>query len=167
VGRTLGKQWGLLVYVLDLLKGMIPVLVASRICPEEMFRDAIPVPVLCAAAALLGHCFPVFYGFRGGKGVATASGIILAHSPLTFVCVLLGFITGVLASRMVSVGSMVGAVVLPIAYLSLGRREALALPHLAWLTLFLLMAILVLALHRSNIQRIVEGTEHRLGGKKT
>ncbi|HMS16186.1 MAG TPA: glycerol-3-phosphate 1-O-acyltransferase PlsY [Planctomycetota bacterium] len=166
VGRTLGKSWGLLVYVLDLLKGLLPVLLAEAFFETEWAFGTIPVPVLCAAAALLGHCFPIFYGFRGGKGVATASGIILAHSAFTLLAVLASFVVGLLASRMVSVGSMLGAVVLPVAYLAIERRHALEMPNLAWLTLYLLMGILVIVLHRSNIQRIVEGTEHRIGGKK-
>lgn len=164
-GRALGLGWGLAVYAMDLLKGLGPVLLAEWLRPGERVAGALPIPVLCAAAALLGHCFPVFHRFKGGKGVATASGIVLAHSWPAFLVSLLGFAAGVALSRMVSAGSILAAAVLPVAYIAIERREALSMPNLAWLTLFLLMGILVIVLHRGNILRIAEGKEPRIGAK--
>ena len=164
-GRVLGRTWGLGIYLLDLLKGFVPTWVAMNMLDGWQASAAryLPLPMLMGAAAFLGHCFPFYLRFRGGKGVATASGVILAVSPAAFIASVVGFAVSVAAFRMVSLGSMVAAVVLPVAYLSAERRHALQLPQLAWLTFFLAITILVIVRHRSNIHRIVEGTESKIG----
>jgi glycerol-3-phosphate acyltransferase PlsY len=121
--------------------------------------------MLMGAAAFFGHCWPFYLGFKGGKGVATASGVILAVSWPAFVAAMIGFLLSVAIFRMISLGSVIGAFVLPIAYLATERRDAVVLPQLAWLTFFTFVTILVIARHRTNIIRIVEGQEPRVGRK--
>jgi len=166
-GRTLGRKWGVAIYVLDFLKGFAPTWIGLELLGQWDSPAAayLPLPMLMGAAAFLGHCFPFYLRFRGGKGVATASGVILAVSPAAFIAAITGFVIAVALFRMISLGSIVAAIVLPVAYLASERRDALELPKLSWLTFFLGVTILVIARHRSNIQRIVEGTETKLGRK--
>ena len=166
VARSVGVGWGLMVFVMDLLKGLIPVALTQAQGIDVMLLPWLPLSVAAGAAALLGHCFPVWHGFRGGKGVATTSGILIGVSPALFGIVLLVFLAGLAATRMVSVGSMLAAVALPIAYISLLRREAMQMPQMGWLALFFLMTLLILLLHRGNILRIIEGTEPKLGNRR-
>lgn len=168
-GRTLGRSWGVAIYVLDFLKGWTPTWVALE-CLEDWdapVAQYLPLPLLMGAAAFLGHCYPFYLRFRGGKGVATASGVILAVSPPAFLVSMAAFGLLVLAFRMISLGSIGAAIVLPVAYLATERRDALQLPKLAWLTFFLAVTVFVIVRHRTNIQRIVEGTESRIGRKST
>jgi glycerol-3-phosphate acyltransferase PlsY len=163
-GRTLGRKWGIATYGLDLLKGFIPAAVGLYGFPDAyLVEGVVPLAVAMGLAAFLGHCYPVYLGFRGGKGVATGSGVVLAASWFTFLVGLITFGIVLALSRMMSVSSMLAAIVLPVAYLASWRREALVMPQLAWLTLFLLLAILVIVGHRENIHRIAERTEPRVG----
>jgi len=165
-GRVLGRRWAIVIYLLDFAKGCAPTLIGLHVhvlAETSLGHDFLPLPMVMGAAAFLGHCYPVHLGFRGGKGVATASGVVLAVSPLTFVAGVAAFGLMFLAFRMISLGSIVSSITLPVAFLATERREALELPNLAWLTFFLGIAILVIVRHRANIHRIVEGTEPRVG----
>ena len=168
-GRTLGKGWGLLIYLLDFLKGFGPTWIGLHALQDwdAPVATFLPLPLLMGAASFLGHCYPFYLGFKGGKGVATASGVIHAGSVQAFRVSMVAFVLLVLAFRMISLGSIGAALVLPVAYLSSERQDALALPNLAWLTFFLIVAVFVVVRHRTNIQRIVEGTESRIGSKKS
>ena len=146
------KGWALAVpvAVVDLAKGFVPAFLSLRI-----FED----PALAAAAALaavLGHCFPVYIGFRGGKGVATAGGAVLALCwPCALVCLAL-FLLVVAATRYVSLGSMVAAAGFPVSAAALARPFLLVAFGVAVLAV-------VLFKHRGNIARLRNGTEHRFG----
>ena len=114
---------------------------------------------MAGAGAIVGHCFPIWLGFRGGKGVATAAGVVLGLTPLLFVLILAVFIAVVWATRWVSLGSMAAACTAPVAALLFGDGLAAAL--------YLLVAALVVYKHRENIGRLLRGEENRfsLGGK--
>jgi glycerol-3-phosphate acyltransferase PlsY len=120
--------------------------------------DPVLLAIACGAAAILGHTRPVFLGFgRGGKGVATAAGVFLALAPIPTALTLLVFAVVLLSSGYVSLGSLVGAGMLPILILiSRGPRSPV-------LAISILVAIFVFWTHRSNIGRLRRGEEHRFG----
>ena len=155
VFRVIGKGWGIFTFVLDALKGFIP----SFFFPRLAGLDA-EWGVLFGIVAILGHSFPVYLKFKGGKGVATSAGMLLGIAPLA---VLVGFVCWVLCmviSRIVSLSSIVAAVAVAIAVWVLDPN---ALVVNAALTL---LALLVIWLHRANIRRLLNGTESRFGKKK-
>jgi glycerol-3-phosphate acyltransferase PlsY len=150
VGRTAGKLPGILTLAGDALKGFVPTLWALT-----AFDPPLAV-ALVGLAAFLGHLFPLYLGFRGGKGVATGLGIFLAVAPgaLFFAALLFGLV--VWSWQMVSLGSLAAAAALPLTMGFLGEPRP-----------FVLLALAVFALtvwkHRENIERILSGTESRLG----
>ena len=164
-GRILGPRWAVMIYLLDFLKGFAPTLIGREVLAQwdAPIAQYLPLAMLMGAAAFIGHCFPFYLGFKGGKGVATASGVILAVSWPAFAASMIAFGVTLLASRMVSLGSIAAAIVLPVAYLSAERRAALELPQLSWLSFFLVITVLVIVRHRANIRRIVEGSESKIG----
>jgi len=147
VARVLGKPYGVAVYILDFLKGYIPTAVAVKFYGLDS-----DITFYTALAAVLGHMFSPFLGFKGGKGVATASGVLFALSPL------LGFITLAVwfavykISGYVSVGSIVAA------FVAMFLGGMLGLPPKV-LLLIGFVATLILVKHKSNIERLVEGKE--------
>jgi glycerol-3-phosphate acyltransferase PlsY len=156
VYRVLGWKVAVPVALIDILKGTIPVVFfAPRVSPS------LTVALLMGMAAIVGHVFSVFVGFRGGKGVATAAGVMLGLTPwaiavTTTVWILLVWLTGY-----VSLASMAGAVTLPVAawFLYPGRREII------WLDV--LLAAAIIWLHRANIKRLLNGTENRFGRRSS
>ena len=158
--RTYGKLSAVLVLLGDAAKGALAAWIGSELGgPVAMY--------LAGLFAVIGHMFPVFVGFRGGKGVATAAGFILGSQP--FLCLILAvvFVLVVFFSRYVSLGSVTVAVLYPVASTWLNwapDRWAHGLDWLAPLCPFL-MAALVIWAHRSNIRRLLAGTENKLGQK--
>ena len=153
VMRSAGVTAGVLAFGLDTLKGTAAVLIALRL-------DAgASLPPLAALAALLGHVYPVWLGFRGGKGVATGAGAFFPLAPLPTAMALGVFLMTVMASRYISLGSMAGVLALPIVTFALGGD--------AWLTAGTAAAALLIVLkHKDNIERLARGTEARLGSRE-
>lgn len=162
VARSGAKGLGLLTLVLDVLKGFFAVVIAQHIAESYGFPHAYDIAVAAGLAAVLGHCFPVWLGFRGGKGVATALGVFFALVPLTTVFYVLGvFLVIVFFTRYVSLASIVAAALFPI----------FALPHAPARTPiviagYILIPLIVIAKHSQNIRRLLSGTEHRFGSSK-
>jgi acyl phosphate:glycerol-3-phosphate acyltransferase len=150
--RTGRKGLALATLLLDLGKGALPVFLGQAWFGSE-------VAALAGAGAIVGHCFPIWLGFNGGKGVATAAGVVLGLTPVVFPMILIAFVAIVTATRWVSLGSIVAACLAPVAAWLLGNGTA------AWL--YLLVAALVVLKHRHNIGRLLRGQESRLsfGGK--
>ena len=150
--RVLGWRYAVPVGLFDMLKGAVPVLVfAPRAGGGEL------VPLLLGVTAVIGHVFPVFIGFRGGKGVATGAGVVLGLAPWAFLAALVTWAVLVWLTGYVSLGSVVAALVMPAAlYLVYPERR-----QLVWL--FVALAALIVLLHRANIRRLLAGTEHRFG----
>lgn len=158
VGRVLGRKFGVLVFVLDFLKGAIPTLIATFVLPQQ--RDV--AGVTAGLSAFLGHLFPIYLRFRGGKGVATGAGVVCVLVPLPAVAALLTWAVVVAVTRIVSLASLVAALALCVAYLLL--TAAPFEEKQLVLTVFCLIAtVLVFVKHRSNIGRLLAGTEPRLG----
>jgi glycerol-3-phosphate acyltransferase PlsY len=160
VARVVGPLAGILTLVFDTAKGTAAVWVAGRVTNESATWM-----VIAALAVLLGHCFPIWLKFKGGKGVATALGMFLALCPLAAVGALLLFVLCVAYWRYVSLGSIAAAAAMPLLiYFLWAPRHA---PPIIVDAGTLAIALLVIYKHDGNLQRLVEGTEPRFSfGKK-
>jgi glycerol-3-phosphate acyltransferase PlsY len=162
VTRAVGPVQGKICFVLDLLKGTIPVLMAQLAMPHS------PGTALAAGAvAILGHMFPVYLKFKGGKGVSTGAGVALALAPIPLLCALALWAGLFLVTRYVSVASIVAAAALPVFTLifgmaGVGSTSAKSLPVLCF---FCVIAAVTVYRHRSNIRRLLDGTENRFEKK--
>ena len=162
VRRVLGRDWGAVCLALDFLKGLLPVLLIGAKLGAGMSLSPDWGKILAAAGAVGGHVWPVWLGFKGGKGVATTVGALLAVS---WVAVAIGMGTWLVVyslTHYVSAASLCAAVMLPVGYVISGviRHHAIFTPSLG---LLVLLAALIIFRHRSNIQRLREGTEFRFG----
>lgn len=161
--RTYGKKQAALVCVGDFLKGMLAVMLARTLfgLMGITFMDG---GYAGGFAALLGHLFPLYFGFRGGKGVLTSAGIILVLNPVVFLCLIPPMVALVFLIKIVSLVSILAAVVYPVltyVVLTLQHRPA------AFDTVFAaLIAATIIFMHRENIKRLMNGTEHRFGQKQ-
>ena len=155
--RVLGWKYAVPVALFDITKGAIPVLVfAPRVSSSPLFALA------CGAAAIAGHVFSVFVGFKGGKGVATAAGVMLGLTPLPLGIAAVVWAGLVRLTGYVSLGSIVAAAVLPVAVYFL--EEPLE-PALLWTAVAIAAGVILL--HRRNIERLLKGTENRFGRRAT
>ncbi len=166
VGRVLGRRFGILVFVLDLLKGAVPVFIALWVQNQIPAADLGWLPgevfaVGAGLAAFLGHLFPPYLRFRGGKGVATGAGVVMVLVPGPALAALLAWVAVVCASRTVSLASLAAAGML-CAVRVLGTPAPFADGHWMTTSFCLLAAGLVFLRHRANIQRLLHGTENRL-----
>jgi glycerol-3-phosphate acyltransferase PlsY len=148
IARVVGRRQGILTLAGDAAKGFVAV-VAALFFGIDLFWTAV-----VGAAAFLGHLYPVFLKFRGGKGVATALGVLLGLAPAATLILIGVFCAVVLTTRIVSMGSVVGATVAPLMIWIFPYP-----PQLVALSIFL--AVMILIRHRSNIQRLLAGTEPR------
>ncbi len=151
--RTSGKGLALVVALLDVLKGVVAVLLMKTITYDPRWLGA------AAVAAILGHVFPVFFGFRGGKGVATAVGSFSVLSPGSVLVIVAVFVLVVSATRYVSLGSVTAACLLPVT-----MGLVFKAPEGAVIAAVVAATLLVIS-HRTNIGRLLSGTERRLGKK--
>jgi glycerol-3-phosphate acyltransferase PlsY len=153
VAREVGLKWGIITLLADVLKGFIPVVLACYLLgPSIEMNEALKGMV--GLSALLGHQFPVYNRFRGGKGVATCLGVFLAISPISCLFSAVVFLILVILWRYISLGSMVGAATMPIWLYLTGHSAFVILPSLA-------MSFLITFHHRENIQRLIQGNERR------
>lgn len=154
--RVLGTAWGLVVFALDVVKGLLPALLSRYLLPSGIGGlDAQPTALLLGAVAILGHSFSPWLGFRGGKGISTILGVGLGAIPL---CALLSFgvmIALTVLTRWISFASMVG-VLSSLAWNRVLGDSPQMIPLLALLAAFILWR------HRANIRRLIAGTESRI-----
>ncbi|MDF1558781.1 MAG: glycerol-3-phosphate 1-O-acyltransferase PlsY [Bacteroidales bacterium] len=160
--RVLGWKTGIPVLIFDLFKGWL-----AAMLPE--FLNAAPggteqmmaLQIACGLAAILGHVFPLFAGFRGGKGVATTFGVLLALHPwLTLICAGI-FLVVLLISGYVSLGSMTAAVMFPVLLMT-----AFDTPSLLFKIFSVVVAVAIVVTHKKNIGRLIRGEENRFLRKK-
>jgi acyl phosphate:glycerol-3-phosphate acyltransferase len=151
--RVLGWRFAIPVGLFDMAKGAVPVLLfAPRVSDSQLFALA------CGLAAVVGHVFSVFVRFRGGKGVATAAGVMLGLTPAALGVAALVWTILVYLTGYVSVGSIAAAAVFPVAVFLLEQPDR---PELLWIDAA--VAVGIIWLHRANIRRLVNGTENRFG----
>lgn len=157
--RVLGKKWGYICFALDIGKGMLAVWLAKLFAAPAGGLDPTYAAILAAAAVLIGHSFPVWLGFRGGKGIATSGGIALAlFPPIVFVLSIAAWGALFFTTRIVSVASLAAAFTLGGTLVVLWRIGA-APGALA--AIGVAMTLLATWLHRANIRRLLAGTEPR------
>jgi glycerol-3-phosphate acyltransferase PlsY len=162
-----GAKWlGALTLLLDLLKGLVAVLFAFQIAVHSgvMGRaQAYDLAVVAAVAAVCGHVFPVWLGFKGGKGVATALGVFLGLLLPAALSLLVLFVVVVWFSRFISLGSIVAAAAFPVIgiWMLRGRLDVVVVFG------FVAIPALVIAKHHENIRRLLAGTEHRFGASRS
>ncbi|MGH7215243.1 MAG: glycerol-3-phosphate 1-O-acyltransferase PlsY [Tepidisphaeraceae bacterium] len=175
VGRLLGKRFFFLVFFLDLLKSFIPMVIASaivaRVPQAERTWQLYLIWLMVGLAAVIGHMYSLFLGFKGGKGVATSTGFALGVMPYYFypclVCLAL-FIITFYAWRYISLASIVGAMAFPVVYVLMGRWMGWPVAGEQWplLAFAVLIGVMIVYKHRSNIARLLAGTENRFGSPR-
>jgi len=151
VTRALGRGWGAVVLLCDIFKGFIPVLIARKVIGSEGWQAELWLSST-VLAALLGHCFSVFMGFQGGKGVATGFGALVALTPLAALIALCVWITSFSIYRLSALGAISAVTSLPITIF-------MVYPSRIFLAMSLVIAVLIFYTHRDNIKRMVEGKE--------
>lgn len=152
--RSLGWRYAIPVALFDMAKGVVPVVILGPWAGLDFTSR-----IFLGLVAVVGHVFPVFMHFRGGKGVATSGGVVLGIVPWAFVVALVVWAIIVKASGYVSVASIIAALVLPIAAWFLSPEQRGLVPWLA------LLGVAVVWLHRANISRLLHGTESRFGDR--
>lgn len=150
VSRLLGKKLGVITLVCDCLKGLLPMVAASYLFKDSPQGGGI-VP-LTGVLAVIGHMFPIYLGFKGGKGVATGLGVFLFLSPLAILISLAVFVATVALTGFVSAGSLLASGLMPIWLLLLGGSKGSIIASL-------IVAVLIWAKHHQNIGRLVRGEE--------
>ena len=168
--RVLGLRAGLLVIAIDILKGYVATMLVVKLMygpipfnNQTPFEDITVIRIIAGCAAILGHVWTAFSGFKGGKGIATAGGVLLGLATIELAVAVGVFSLVFMISRYVSLGSISGAVALPLAMFFRHNIFHADLQGYHTLIFFSIgISILLLYTHRANIKRLIEGTEHRL-----
>jgi glycerol-3-phosphate acyltransferase PlsY len=157
VARVVGKKLGIVTLVLDAAKGALAVYLAGHVLPvpADLEPHRFLIEGLAGLFALVGHCFPVWLLFRGGKGVATGLGVLLVHRPEVAAVGLVAFAVTYAFARLVSVGSIVAAIAVVVALFVRGPLDVTLLP-------FSVCAAIILVKHQGNIRRVLKKTELKL-----
>lgn len=155
--RSGKKKAAALTLLGDAAKGLVAVLLA-RVLQEPLGLSDSAIAAV-ALAALVGHMWPVFFGFKGGKGVATALGVLLALSPATALVCALVWLVMAFGFKVSSLAALTATIAAPLAALFF-------MPHTSWIFATLAIAILVLFRHKSNIVKLLEGRESKIGGSR-
>jgi glycerol-3-phosphate acyltransferase PlsY len=161
VGRNLGFRYFVLVFILDMLKGLLPTLYLPRAVSVVAGSVPADLSVFVALAAILGHNFPIYLKFKGGKGVATSLGAVLALDPSATVAAILGFVVGLSVTSYVSLASIMGGLTFAAAHF-LMNQNPWSVQHRGVSILTIALLILLVGRHRKNIVRIIQGTEPKV-----
>jgi glycerol-3-phosphate acyltransferase PlsY len=156
--RVLGKRYGTIVMICDILKGMAAVSLFYFLpfyLNNELARTNFMIGL--GLASVIGHVFPIFAGFKGGKGVATLFGMVLVVQPIVAICCVVVFLLALFLTRYVSLSSVLGAIMLPISVLWIWNEEESLYRLFA-----LIIAVMVVLTHQKNIGRILRGVETRV-----
>ena len=167
--RSVGKKAAALTHVCDILKGIVSILIAMILGNIIQNLDRELLVQIAGIAVVVGHTFPIFFGFKGGKGVATSLGVlILSNWQIGLICLVFALVLMAL-TRMVSLGSCAAAVLFPVLTLFINDNYTVLSEGKNGNVYFIysvILAIIVLYNHRSNIKRILNGTENKLSFKK-
>lgn len=158
--RTAGKKLAAITLICDVLKGVVSILISMLIGLIWKDSNFILLQYLAGVSAIIGHTFPIFFGFRGGKGVATAIGTMLMLKwEIGLICLIFGIIL-IIITKMVSVGSVLAAILYPILTIFMAKNA-----DFTCILISILIALIVIYNHRENLKRIKNGTENKLGEK--
>ena len=158
--RVLGAVWGIIVLIIDMGKGIAAVQLAHAVDSTDCLGTELTFwKLMLGLVAVAGHIFPVFAGFRGGKGVATLFGVVLAIQPWTALISIGAFVIVVFLTKYISLGSIIAVIVFA-ACVWFAVKETNV--YMRWFSV--VAALLVLIMHRSNIKRLIEGTENKFKG---
>jgi glycerol-3-phosphate acyltransferase PlsY len=163
--RVVGWKAALVVAIVDVGKGAFAAALPALCAPSELPVNLADAGSVCGACAVIGHVYPVFAKFRGGKGVGTAAGMFAATQPLALALAAPVFVAAVWATRWVSLGSVLGAIAIPFA-LVLTRGGEWIGEHRITFGVSIALAVLIFFKHRQNILRMFQGNESRLGSSK-
>ncbi len=169
VFRVLGVKWGIIVQLIDILKGFVATAFISQLYFVDFpfpnptpFENATLIKLAAGSAAVLGHMFTVFAGFRGGKGINTGLGMLIGIAPEEVAIVVGVFLLALLSSGYVSLGSIMAAIALPISLVIRYHIFHDAIPDYNTVVVFFsVLAALIVYAHRKNIARLLKGTENR------
>ncbi len=167
--RVLGWKWGLLTQVLDILKGIIAVVIATQlfngtlpISNSTPFEDITVIKMIAGLSAVLGHIFSAFVNFKGGKGINTGAGFLLAIAPSEVGIAAILFILAVMLSGYISLGSIIAAIAIPLTLFIRHNVFNVDIPGYHTIVYFMIaVSIIVLLAHKTNIYRILHGTESK------
>jgi len=166
VYRVLGIRLAIVVLLIDIAKGFFAAYLGSKIYLGDTLLSPNQLAMIAGILAIVGHLFPLFAGFHGGKGVATGAGMLLFLAPLEVAFALVIFIVTVALTRYVSLGSILAALFFALSILIQKYLSHYPLGN-EIIGLSLLILVLILYTHRANIRRLIQGTENKLGAKKT
>jgi glycerol-3-phosphate acyltransferase PlsY len=152
--RILGKGPGISVFVLDILKGVFAVVLAVWFVPDSLFMK-----ILCGIAVVAGHNWPIFFNFKGGKGIATTIGVMITICPIPVIFAGILAIIAIIFTRYVSLGSLIFAAALPFFVWWMHKPA-----EIIWVSL--VIAIFAFYSHRTNIVKLLNGKENKLGAKR-
>lgn len=161
--RVLGYYAGIPVLFFDIAKAWFPVYaVANLLMWHNFVFDLVYIQIVFGLAAVIGHVFPIYIGFKGGKGVGTFAGMALGLFPLAFLISLFTFITVVAITRYVSLGSILAAVVFPLFLMFVSDNHSIPL-----IALGAFASVFIIYTHRENVKKLLNGTENKFGPRKT
>ena len=164
--RTVGKKAALITLICDILKGVVAIGIAWIIGKFAKNTDSALLIQIAGLLVVVGHAFPIFFEFRGGKGVATSLGVILTTNwQIGLICLIFAIVI-ILFSKMVSMGSVAAAILFPILTLFIKEHFIVPVDGTKYFIYSLLLAMLVIFQHRENIKRILNGNENKLSFKK-
>jgi len=162
VFRIMGWKPAAGVLLIDIAKGAAAVLFISKIGFASEILDPVTVKILCGISAIAGHIWTVFAGFKGGKGVGTAFGVLLSLTPVPSLIAFLAWLIIVLVSRIVSLASLTAGIVLPLVLIIQKYFLHSDVPY-QLLILSIVLCVLIFVTHRSNIKRLINGQENKFG----
>ncbi len=163
--RSVGKKGAAITLICDILKGVVAILIAMLIGWAFKVENQSLLVQIAGIAVVIGHTFPIFFGFKGGKGVATSLGIlIMTNWQIGLICLVFGVVL-IALTRMVSLGSCTAAVLFPVLTLFISENYIVSQGS-GYFVYSVILAIIVLFNHRSNIKRILSGTENKISFKK-
>ena len=163
--RTVGKKAAVITLLADILKGVVAIIIAVILGNIASNSDKALLVQIAGIAVILGHTFPIFFEFKGGKGVATSLGILLVtNSQIGLICLVFAIVLMVI-TKMVSVGSIGAAILFPILTLFISENYIVT-EGSGYFVYSIIVALIVIFNHRTNIKRLIEGKENKISFKK-
>ena len=165
--RSIGVKAAVITLLCDILKGVVVILIAILIGNIVDGLDDALLVQLAGIFVIIGHTFPIFFGFKGGKGIATSLGVLLMINwQIGLICLVFALILMAI-TRMVSVGSIAAAILFPVLVVFIGQNYIVPVNNCSYLIFSIIIAILVLFNHRENLKRIFTGKENKISFKKS